>query len=231
MGHRPANHTTAKAKRLPARQWNKEEGEARLILLQGKLRETLWFQSCWKRPIFPGLGHLCVGALGLGQGLCSAPQCWPLRAHWDLVFSVWFLRKKNRPYPSPSKASGDAAFLHHPIFSLHACVLSCFSRVQLFVTPRTVAHQSPLSVGFSRQEYWRGLSFPPPGNLPNPRIEPTSFPSPELAGGFFTTSASWKVLFPKLSKRAKSSKNLNRKSSFLCLLQPWRRQMKSEEIH
>ena len=77
VGHRPANHITAKAKRWPARRWNKEEGKARLILLQGKLRETLRFQSCWKRPVFPGLGHLCVGALGLGQGLCSVPNAGP----------------------------------------------------------------------------------------------------------------------------------------------------------
>ena len=47
-------------------------------------------------------------------------------------------------------------------------MLSCFSRVQLFVTLRTVARQSPLSVGFSRQEYWSGLPYPPPGDLPDP---------------------------------------------------------------
>ena len=43
-----------------------------------------------------------------------------------------------------------------------------FSRVQLFVTPWTVAPQAPLSMGFSRQEYWSGLPFPPPGDLPHP---------------------------------------------------------------
>ena len=46
--------------------------------------------------------------------------------------------------------------------------------VQLFVTPWTVAHQAPLSIGFSRQEYWSGLPFPSPGGLPNPGIEPRS---------------------------------------------------------
>ena len=49
-----------------------------------------------------------------------------------------------------------------------------FSRVQLFVTPWTVAYQAPLSMGFSRQEYWSGLPFPSPGDLPDPRIEPRS---------------------------------------------------------
>ena len=43
-----------------------------------------------------------------------------------------------------------------------------------FVTPWTVAHQAPLSTGFPRQEYWSGLPFPPPGDLPDPGIEPTS---------------------------------------------------------
>ena len=47
------------------------------------------------------------------------------------------------------------------------------SRVQLFVTPWTVTCQAPLSMGFSRQEYWRGLPCPSPGHLPSPGIEPT----------------------------------------------------------
>ena len=48
------------------------------------------------------------------------------------------------------------------------------SRVRLFVTPWTVAHQAPPSMEFSRQEYWSGLPFPSPGDLPNPGIEPRS---------------------------------------------------------
>ena len=49
-------------------------------------------------------------------------------------------------------------------------MLSCFSCVRLFVTPWTVALQAPLSVGFPRQEYWSGLPFPSPGNLPDPGL-------------------------------------------------------------
>ena len=60
------------------------------------------------------------------------------------------------------------------------------SRVQLFATQWTVAHQAPLSMGFSRQEYWSGLPFPPPGDLPNPGMEPLS---PALADMFFTVGA------------------------------------------
>ena len=69
-----------------------------------------------------------------------------------------------------------------------SCVLSRFSRVQLFVTLWTVAHQAPLSMGFSRQECWSTLSCPPPGDLPNPGIESASFMSPAFANEFFTTS-------------------------------------------
>ena len=54
-------------------------------------------------------------------------------------------------------------------------------------TPWIVTRWAPLSMGFSRQEYWSGLPFPLPGDLPNPRIEPVSLASPALAGGFFTT--------------------------------------------
>ena len=74
-----------------------------------------------------------------------------------------------------------------------ACVLSCFSHVWLFVMLWTVALQAPLSMGFSRQEDWSGLPFPFPRDLPNPGIEPVSRMSPSLAGGVFTTRASWEA--------------------------------------
>ena len=64
-------------------------------------------------------------------------------------------------------------------------VLSRFSRVQLFVTPWTVVCQYPLSMVFSKQEYWSGLPCPLPGDLPNPEIKAASLMSPALAGGFF----------------------------------------------
>ena len=73
------------------------------------------------------------------------------------------------------------------------------SRVQLFVTPWTVASQAPLSIGFYRQEYWSKLTFPSPGDLPNPGIESKSLASPELAGRYFTTSATWEA--PSLNNK------------------------------
>ena len=81
---------------------------------------------------------------------------------------------------------------------LCVCVLG---GVQLFVTLWTVALQAPLSMEFSRQEYWSGLPSPPAGDLPDPGIEPRSLVSPALAGGFFTTEPPGKLpgkplLFP-----------------------------------
>ena len=62
------------------------------------------------------------------------------------------------------------------------CVLG---HVQLFVTPWFVALQAPLSMEFSRQEYWSGLPFPTPEDFPNPGIKPMSLVPPASAGGFF----------------------------------------------
>ena len=75
------------------------------------------------------------------------------------------------------------------------CVCTCvrvhapsLSHVWLFATHWTVTHQTPLSVGLSRQEYWSGWPCPPPGDLPDPGIEPVSLLSSALAGGLFTTA-------------------------------------------
>ena len=59
------------------------------------------------------------------------------------------------------------------------------------VTPWIVAHQASLSMGFSRQEHWSGLTFPSLGDLPNPGMEPISLSPAAWAGGFFTTSTTW----------------------------------------
>ena len=66
---------------------------------------------------------------------------------------------------------------------------------KLLVTLWTVALQAPLSMGFSRQEYWSGLPCPDPGYFPNPGVEPESLTSPPLAGGFFTTSTTWEPVW------------------------------------
>ena len=119
----------------------------------------------------------------------------------------------------------------------YACLLSLFRRVQLFATPWTAARRTSLSVGFSRPEYWSGLPFPPPGDLPDPGIKLTSRMPPALAGGLFTASATWEacmcvynLIFPQsdrsqtpfcidkygLTKRFSTHRRQN-KSLYLCL--------------
>ena len=65
-----------------------------------------------------------------------------------------------------------------------ACICSVMSDS---VTPQTIARQAPLSMGLSQQEFWSGLPFPPPGDIPDPRIKLKSPGSPALAGEFFST--------------------------------------------
>ena len=75
-------------------------------------------------------------------------------------------------------------YKHTPVHIYMCAYVQSLSHVQLFETSWTIAFQTPLSRRFSRQEYWSGLPFSPPGNLPNPGIKPMS---PALAGEFFTT--------------------------------------------
>ena len=103
----------------------------------------------------------------------ASPSC-----SFFAILSTWY-----RGFP------GGSAVKSLPAVQEHACVLSHFSCVRLFVTLWSIDSQAPLSMGFSRHEYWSGLSCPPPGDLPIPGIEPASLISPALAGGFFTTSA------------------------------------------
>ena len=70
---------------------------------------------------------------------------------------------------------------------------SRFCHVQLIATLWIVAQEAPLFMGFSRQEYWSGWPCPPPGDLPDPGIEPTSLMSSALAGRFFTSSTTWEA--------------------------------------
>ena len=74
-----------------------------------------------------------------------------------------------------------------------AYALSCFSHAQLFVTLWTVALWAPLSMRFSRQEYWSGLPCLPPGECPNSQIKPMSLTSPALADMLFTSMATWEA--------------------------------------
>ena len=111
----------------------------------------------------------------------------------------------------------DCAALIHS-FILIVCVwaqlLSC---VQLFGTLWTVTCQAPLSIGFSRQEYWSELPFPATRDHTDPEIEPTSLASPALAGGFFTTEPPGKLYPCYLPTKSLA----NNRSSFRCWMDRW----------
>ena len=97
------------------------------------------------------------------------------RMDWLDLLAVQGTPKSLLQHHSP-KASFFSAHSFHiePSGSICACVISHFSRARLFVTPLTVAHQAPLSVGFSRQEYLSGLPCSPPGDLPDSGAGPAS---------------------------------------------------------
>ena len=129
----------------------------------------------WKCPNFPM-------KLGLGKKLWHFRKTNEVKITWEcyvLKITRW-------------RHSGE-----HPSLLIDTCAQS-LSRIRLFVTLWTVAHQAPLSMGFSSQGYWSELSFPSLGDLPDPRIEPTSLMSPALAGSFFTTEPLGKPLLSEV---------------------------------
>ena len=94
---------------------------------------------------------------------------------------------------------------------------SPFSHAWLFATLGTVDHQAPLSMGFSKQEHWSGVPFPPPGDLPDPGIESRTLMSPAPAGGLFTSSApTWGEVNPN-SLRLKALLHFSLQSSPLSI--------------
>ena len=133
-------------------------------------------------PRWGGEGSWVPGVL-LSPG--TEQVCRSLRASagWDNLFleecssHLDSFQSPLRPVaPAPPALMLPAAW----ILSLCVCLLSRFSVVCLLATPWTVAHRASLSMGFPRQEYWSGLPFPSPGDLPNAGIEPTPPASPAL---------------------------------------------------
>ena len=146
--------------------------------------------------------------------LCASSLCLP-PPHTPAPYSISVPRNAQCPIhlhstvPLPSRPTSTlvhSALCHNKVSCLglitlppgfpscmHAKLLQWCSTV---CDPWIVAHQAPLSIGFSRQEYWSGLLCPPPPgeDLPDPGIEPTSLTSPALAVGFFTTSTTWEAL-------------------------------------
>ena len=115
----------------------------------------------------------------------SGPPSWPFSpGHYgNLLRGFW-------APPTLNSFSSLRAF--SDVLSAPACIRakllqSCVTLCNLW----TVAGQAPLSMGFPRQEHWSRLPCPPSGHLPDPGTQPTSLLSSALAGGFFTTSATW----------------------------------------
>ena len=126
---------------------------------------------------------------GLDFSLCSFKEyksIYWVRVTEDKFFLsfTFYLLKKNLPYK---------VYVKHmlSIRDIIECAVLCCAVLRLiwlFVTPWAVAHQAPLSMGFSRKEYWSGLPFPSLGDLPDPGMEPAFLVTLGLAGGFFTTA-------------------------------------------
>ena len=128
------------------------------------------------------------------------------------VNSQWPILRSRDPLRTPPHFFGGHFSFCHQIrigSTVYVCALSC---VWLFETPWTVAHQAPLFMGFSRQEYWSGLPFPPPGNLLNPGIEPLSLVSPASAGRFFTTAPPGKHWFHHQARNHRQRNSLSPES-------------------
>ena len=114
--------------------------------------------------------------------LCQATLATNQSRHWE-----WIPKGQNKGEPSYRRQSRVGSITGLLL------LLSRFSPVQLFVTLWTASHQAPLSMGFSRQEHWSGLPCLPPGDLPDPGIEPMSLMSLALAGRFFTIGVYVKI--------------------------------------
>ena len=109
--------------------------------------------------------NACIRAQ-LCPTLCDPMDCSPLGSSLHGISQLKILRWVTIPFFRASSWPRDQKRKKEKVKSL--------SHVRLFVAPWTVAHQAPPSMEFSRQEYWSGLPFPSPGNLPDPGIEPRS---------------------------------------------------------
>ena len=134
----------------------------------------------------------------LGPGLASSPVYLPFlsRHLWQQDLTEYSVSARHPSFPPSFTWVGswyDGSPSSLPISSQSAIVLCMLSHVDS-ASLWTIARQAPLLMGFSRQEYWSGLPFPPPEDLPDPGIEPSSPVSPALAGGFFATEPLGKPL-------------------------------------
>ena len=121
-----------------------------------------------------------------------------------MVWNMLYYWKLHIFYSGGNFTELDVATSWGQLFSLLKFYV-CVCMLWLFETTWTVVYQAPLSMGFSRQEYWSGLPFPSPGDLPDPGIEPMSLTCPALAGGFFTTEPPGRPLWRWKNNESKTS--------------------------
>ena len=135
---------------------------------------TCYFQSCFCRAQLDWR----VALRGMGVRESEAAN--------TASSEEWLLQRELGKWPCSQRGTCGKKGVCLCFFFV--CVYAqSLSRVRLFATPGTVAHQAPLSMGFSRQECWSELPFPLPGALPDSGIQLTFLASPALAGGCFTT--------------------------------------------
>ena len=126
--------------------------------------------------------------LAVQRSLKSLPQHHSLKA---LIFHhpAFFTVQLSHLYMTmgKTKQTNKQTKKQNIALTISGCLLSCFSHVRPCGTQWNITYEAPLSMGFSKQEYWSGFPYLPLGDLPNPGIKPTFLMSPALAGRFFTT--------------------------------------------
>ena len=167
-------------------QWWIPEGSAMHLLFSERFRrEGTWSWKTFLPPLHSSSMYFLTWKFAQRKDL--EPKC-PryLTCRKAHIMSAVMTAKE----PSIAKPSAITEEKNWLIVCMHVCVLN---HVCLLMTPWTVAHQAPLSIGFPRQEYWSGLPRPPSGDLSNPGIEPEFLMARALTGRFFTTSAAWEA--------------------------------------
>ena len=170
---------------------------------------SLWVRKIpWRRKwqptpvLLPGKSHGQRSLAGCSPWGCRVGQDWATSTTTSFILQIslsWLGHLSSLQDPAAVSVICVLSLVTEPNANTQwgkgqwCVVLRCFSPVWLSVTPWNVNCQDPLSMRFSRQEYWSGFPCFSPGNLLDPGIEPTSLESLALAGGFFTTSATWEA--------------------------------------
>ena len=130
---------------------------------------------------------------------------WGIAAALTLLFlhCTLFGNKSGRRI---SSVTAGEKLLYFPVYTCMCALV--LSRVRLSAASQMVARQASLSMGFPRQEHWSGLPFPPPGDLPDPGIEPAALVSPALAGGFIMTAPPGQPRYPHSSKEERRQRRI-----------------------